>query len=328
MQTLPSVFYDKQYKARLERMTAYIRDHCADDMRLDELAKMAGFSKYHFHRIFQANVGETVRDYIRRVRLEKAAGLLTSGPEPSITRITYDCGFSSSQHFANLFKAYYGVSPGQARSCRNLKELFAKKMERYESGHAKKYRLPTQKEPDGQTIMIPVPPSGLSDHKQFQALEVFNMPSCRVAYVRALTEPGGEEIGRAMEKIIAWAAPRGVFLDDSLLMGVITGDPDPQGKLIYDASVSVPEDVAADESRGIWIQVLPGGEYGVYRGKFRAFSEIAPAWQQLFHGLWMSGYFPQDRRPSYEIYCNDGRLHPEGVWFIDLCLPIATGSQK
>ena len=72
-------------------------------MSLDKIAKSAAFSKYHFHRIFHSIIGEPLNQYILRLRVEKAAHLLTE-TQLSITEIAYKCGFSNSSAFSRAFK--------------------------------------------------------------------------------------------------------------------------------------------------------------------------------------------------------------------------------
>lgn len=77
----------KEYIARINRVLDYIEAHLAESLTLEELAAISCFSPFHFHRIFRAFIGETVGQYISRLRLEKAATLLFSAPEKSITAI-------------------------------------------------------------------------------------------------------------------------------------------------------------------------------------------------------------------------------------------------
>lgn len=105
-----------EYLFRLNRTIDYIHDHLGEDLNLTRLARVACFSKYHFHRIFRTFLGETVNEYVGRVRLEKAVRMLTLDGEKSILEIVLDCGFLSSQNFAKTFKAHSGVTPTYVRA--------------------------------------------------------------------------------------------------------------------------------------------------------------------------------------------------------------------
>ena len=66
----------QEYTRRIDRVLDYLREHLDQPSKLEDLAKIACFSKYHFHRVFRAMTGETLNDFTNRLRLEKAARLL------------------------------------------------------------------------------------------------------------------------------------------------------------------------------------------------------------------------------------------------------------
>src|SRR6056297_785715 len=105
-----------EYISRINMVIDYIEDHLSQDMSLVELAEVAGFSKYHFHRIFYSFMKETLFQFIQRVRLQKAADKLCMNTNASITDIAYDCGFSSSAAFSRSFKSFFNQSPSQYRA--------------------------------------------------------------------------------------------------------------------------------------------------------------------------------------------------------------------
>ncbi len=86
----------KEYISRINRVQDYIDKNISSKLTLEELASVANFSKFHFHRIFVALIEETLNCYIHRIKLEKAAPLLAINPDLPITEILLDCGFSSS----------------------------------------------------------------------------------------------------------------------------------------------------------------------------------------------------------------------------------------
>lgn len=62
------------YGQRVNRVIDHIHDHLADDLALEDLARIAAFSPFHFHRVFKAIVGETLFGFIQRTRIERAGG--------------------------------------------------------------------------------------------------------------------------------------------------------------------------------------------------------------------------------------------------------------
>lgn len=103
-------FYVKQ----ILKVLVYIEDHLEDEMTLQELAKVACYSSFHFHRMFQLVIGEPVHKYIRRLRLEKAANKLCYS-NTSITEIAFDSNFDTSSSFTKAFKQCLGKSPKDYR---------------------------------------------------------------------------------------------------------------------------------------------------------------------------------------------------------------------
>ena len=87
----------QEYQRRVFETMNYISEHATENLSLEEIAQIAHFSKFHFHRIFKAFTGETVASFTRRIRLEKAANSLFFNLEQSITDIAFEYGFSSSQ---------------------------------------------------------------------------------------------------------------------------------------------------------------------------------------------------------------------------------------
>ncbi|MCP4022989.1 MAG: AraC family transcriptional regulator, partial [Desulfobacteraceae bacterium] len=104
-----------EYFSRINKVIDYIEAHLENELSLDELAKVACFSKFHFHRIFHALIREPIFSFIQRLRLEKAAGQLLANHRTPVTRIALDCGFSSSQAFARSFKERFHMSATQWR---------------------------------------------------------------------------------------------------------------------------------------------------------------------------------------------------------------------
>ena len=101
---------EQRYRERVARAVAAI---VADPMaghRLEDLARLAHFSPFHFHRVYHCAVGETVAATLRRARLALAARLLEEGHQ-SITQIALAVGYDSPQAFTRAFGRFAGQSP-------------------------------------------------------------------------------------------------------------------------------------------------------------------------------------------------------------------------
>jgi AraC family transcriptional regulator len=100
----------------LRRVRAYIDDHIGEHISLDELARQAGVSRFHFARQFRLSTGESAMGYLRRVRIERSKRILQTR-DATIAEVAARLGFSDQSHFTRTFGRLVGVSPGSfARS--------------------------------------------------------------------------------------------------------------------------------------------------------------------------------------------------------------------
>lgn len=102
------------YNACINKSIEYIDHNLTNKIELKDLSDRVFLSKYHFHRIFHAVVGEPVAEYIRKRRLMEAAKELLS-TDDKIIDIAFKYQFSSQEVFTKAFKRLYGVSPREFR---------------------------------------------------------------------------------------------------------------------------------------------------------------------------------------------------------------------
>lgn len=107
---MPARSTDQIYRARVARVIAAIVADPMAEHRLEDLAAIAHFSPFHFHRVYSSIVGETVNATIRRVRLARAASLLAQGHE-SVTQVGLAVGYDSPQAFSRAFGRFAGQPP-------------------------------------------------------------------------------------------------------------------------------------------------------------------------------------------------------------------------
>jgi AraC family transcriptional regulator len=104
----------RSYAARIARVVAALHAEPDRDWRLGELAAIACFSPYHFHRLYRAICGETPDETRRRLRLHRAAGELI-GSAREIEPIARRAGYRSATAFSRAFSAAYGRPPASYR---------------------------------------------------------------------------------------------------------------------------------------------------------------------------------------------------------------------
>ncbi len=96
-------------------MLRHIEAHLEEPLPLEELAAVAGFSAHHFHRVFRQVTGEAPKEYVRRLRLERAVYRLKISPD-NVLRIALEAGFGSNETFTRAFVRQFDVSPSEFRS--------------------------------------------------------------------------------------------------------------------------------------------------------------------------------------------------------------------
>ncbi|MEP7053606.1 MAG: AraC family transcriptional regulator, partial [Pseudomonadota bacterium] len=96
-------------------MIDYVCSHLHEELSLDRLSAVAGFSKFHFHRQFSAYAGLTVAQFVKLTRLKRAAYQLAFDPARSVIDVALDAGFSSPEAFSRAFKESQGQTPSDFR---------------------------------------------------------------------------------------------------------------------------------------------------------------------------------------------------------------------
>ena len=103
------------HRSQIGRAQRYIRLHLVEGMTLDRIAREAGSSSYHFARLFNAYVGETPFEFLRRLRLVMALRMLQEDADASVTEIALSIGYETSAAFNKAFRKALETNPGDFR---------------------------------------------------------------------------------------------------------------------------------------------------------------------------------------------------------------------
>lgn len=96
---------------RVQRVIGILKENLANSMSLEEIGKRVGCSHFHLSRIFSQETGKSIFQYLRELRLERAAEMLRQG-KWSVTQVALEVGYSSASHFSTAFHDAFGCCPG------------------------------------------------------------------------------------------------------------------------------------------------------------------------------------------------------------------------
>jgi AraC family transcriptional regulator len=296
----------KLYEERLLRVLVFIQRNLDEELPLEDLARVAYFSPYHFHRIFRGMVGESLKEHIRRLRLERAA-LRLKHTNRSVLDIALEAGFQTHESFTRAFRALLGCSPSQFRSTNGV--VFKTPGVHYQNGAVETQDIAS------------LPASGGAKME----VRIERLSPLRVAFVRHVGPY--HEVGQAWEKICAKLGSEGLIGSDSRFIGVCYDDPEvtPPEKIRYDACITVGEDFTPEGEAGV--QMLPGGEFAVTT-HIGPYEKLNQTYAALF-GQWLPSSGRELRsEPSLEFYLNDPESTDPGELLTDIYAPLEPLSQE
>ena len=284
------------YVERVNLAIDHVVNHLHEPLRLRDLSRAARLSPFHFHRVFQALVGETPAEFVKRLRLERALGLMARSRAPSLTSIALACGFSSSSDFSRCFKQRFDVPPS-AFDLKAWREVRGDELSKtVEQGGQRPHleRLPPRLNPDKFSVRI----RDISERT--------------VAYIRVSRPYQGDAVVRAAQRLIAWAERQ--ELANGQWLGYQWDNPE----------ITSLEDcryyVAVEAER-----FTPKGEVGRFKFppmvvaevEIRGGLDLELRALQWLYGSWLprSGYVPDDN-PGFEAWI--GRPFAHGLEYFEM----------
>lgn len=215
-----------EYERRVLTAQLLVQEQLDEPIDIAKLAHAAHFSVHHFHRVFRAHLGESVMQYVRRLRLERAARKLRVA-DARLLDLAVEAGYESHEAFTRAFVERFGMPPSRFRE------------------------QPSER-------LAAWAPGSLS--RPSAAVRVETFPAMRVAFMRH--RGGYADVDVTWQKVRAWAASRGLLDGIPRLYGVCPDDPEvtEEALLRFDACVAVDDDL---QDPNVAQGELPAGTYAV-----------------------------------------------------------------
>jgi AraC family transcriptional regulator len=301
---------NEKYEQAILSTLIYIQSHLESDLALDVLAGRVGFSPYHFHRIFREVIGEPTKEYIRRLRIDRAAYRLKISEE-TIMRIALDAGFQTHESFTRAFRRRFGIPPNEFR--RDFLQASRARKKQLQPRYITEFHLEAE-------------PGSLSDPSASLQVRLEHVRPIIVAFVRhvgpydKLLDPGSP-MSLLWKELFDWGNANQLINADSLLIGIPQDDPSitPPEKQRFDVCVQIPE--FRNPSGHIGCQTIAAGTFGVGR-HYGSFEDLADTYMHLYDALITTGRFRLRTQAPFEVYGystvkGDIRIH-----FTDVYLPV------
>ncbi|GAB3024841.1 AraC family transcriptional regulator [Bowmanella dokdonensis] len=270
-------------------MVSFIENHLDSELDVGRLADIACYSKFHFHRLFCAMVGESVYAFKKRLLLERSVRHLLLS-EHSLTEIAFRCGYDNQASFNKAFRKQFSCAPGQVR----------KLMVHIGTNNIKAV-------PQGSIDMKP---------------EIVDLQDIHLICARA-TGTYAEAAPQAWAKLMRFAYSNRLMNNKVQLIGIPRDDPNltEPDRIRYDACLDI--ETGASAETGLHQHVIPGGRYAKFLHK-GAYENL-----QQTYGAIFNQWLPESRHqlrdvPSFERYLNRDprRTKPENL-STEIYIPVA-----
>lgn len=299
--------YKEEYIARIQKVQDYMDKNYQKSMSIEELAEIAGFSKYHFNRIFKSVMQESLLQYVNRIRLEHSLFWLSHRPDYNMTDIAYELGFGDSAVFSRAFKNYYGISPLAYRK-------------KYSTNCKENIFISEYNKPEKKKKWVKNPFSATGE------MRIEQIPSKDVVYVRHVGtyQSLAGAYGKLMRDLFRGAQRQHLLQEGKNQILAMYHDNPEFGKeeqFRTSLCLTIPEDCQAYEDGKLGVMKLEGGLYAIGHYEI-AKAQFEDAWDHMYQKwLMTSGYVPRNACP-YEVYLNNPEEEKDHLIKVDIYVPI------
>ncbi len=280
------------YLESINKAIAYIESNWTTDIQLKDIAIQANLSQYHFHRVFKSLTGDTAKDFLIRLRLEKAA-LKLKHSQNDIGQIAFDCGYQNHETFTRAFKDYFGLAPIEYRN--SIAELRTNKQIEFARENINLNAL---------NVQGPI---------------IRTIPDLHLAYIRHTGSY--DKVGSSFQRLMLWAATHLVLKLKPVTVGVVHDNPDltEEQHIRFDACVLLSKEI---KQRGeIGYKKIDGGRFAVftYKGAYEGFY---PVYDYIYNVCLFDNKFDLADKPALEWYVKSPPFYKPENFVTDFYVPI------
>lgn len=299
----------ESYKASINRVVDYIQANLSEDLSLKQLSEIACYSKFHFNRIFSAYMGESIYQYIKRLRLEKSAELLLANSKVSITDVALMCGFENSSSFAKSFKNHFKMTATEWRNKPN--DFFDKDS------------TPVQIESGEFSINQSSPVWTYHLKNSIRQIVIEDIPPLKFAYIRNIGPYQGGEVlfGELYTQLFQWAAARELVNDNTIIWNIYHDNPKITEDKKLRVMVAIPIMDTVKPSGPVGTTKISGGKCGVCRFLLKR-HEFADAWSWMLSDWLVNSGYEWDNRESFERCYGERMINGNQFFDVDICIPV------
>lgn len=295
------------YHLAVSGVIRFVDEHLDEALTIERLAQVAGFSTFHFHRIFRGATGETLNAFVNRRRLERAARLLRFRSDLSVTEVALQVGFNSPEHFSRCFRKKFGFSAREYRAA--------------EPGDPQSLRNRRLCEDDSEQSFYRVYEEGRREPGPQFSVELRVLPEFPVACITEVYGEDGTGLVAAYNELCSWAQENDVLNGDTVRFVVSRDDIEVTSAAQYRLQFCLSVPRGTPVSGRVESGMIAGGTYALIPvvGDIRA---VAQAWDNLYRDWLPTGEFRPADAPAIEIF----RKSPEEIGWenfdVEVGLPV------
>jgi AraC family transcriptional regulator len=286
MRTLTNNYYLEEVNKAIK----FIESNVSDNIGLKEISASSNLSKYHFHRVFKSIIGNTSKNYLTRLRLQKSS-LLLKNTTKKIKDIAFDCGYTSPETFNRAFKSQFSITPSQFRI--SILQEVKNKQEIYQDTSLKNLSVSEPK--------------------------IVTIKDLNLAYIRHFGDYNN--VAKSFQKLMLWVAENPALKLNPTNLGIKHDNPDltEESNIRFDACLLTKKEIQPEGEIGY--KKIKGGKFAVFRYS-GPYETIYPVYDYIYSVcLYQYGWELRDE-VTFEWYIKSPPLYMPEQFVTDFYLPI------